>query len=180
MGLLEKMGLVERESGIETVDYPVFVEQEPQVEANVESSINIVDTIYGQNGLSNRSDSIYTVEALIDTLPEEMTTAKKQATVFGILQVSGKSIGALLADADNRKSVLSAASSMIVDERNAEIAAANSDIEELKRAIEAATIKIKEAEDIIAATTQSVTEEIKAIDALISFCSGMEGVTCNS
>lgn len=180
MGLLEKMGLVERESTIDAANYPVFVEPETEVEAHVESTVDVVDTIYCQNDLSNRADSIYTIKALIDTLPSEMTTAKKQATVSGILQVSGKSVAALLADAENRKCVLAAASTKIIQERHDEIATANADIEELKHAIEAATIKIKEAEDIISATSQSVTDELKAIDALVDFCNGMEGVTCNS
>jgi LPS O-antigen subunit length determinant protein (WzzB/FepE family) len=110
---------------------------------------------------------------LIDTLPDEMTTAKKQSTVSGILMVSGKSVNNLLDDAQNRIDVLCAARDKIVDDRTNEIAVANADIEELKKAIEIATIRIKEAEGIISATKDSVGDEINAIDNLIKFCEGM-------
>ena len=173
MGFLEKMGLVEREVSIEPVSYEVSLEPEVNVEIN--STGCIVDEIYSQNSLSDKSNSIYTVQALIDTLPEEMTTAKKQSTVSGILLVSGKSVASLIDDAKKRVEVLCAAQSKIVDERSNEIAVANADIEELKMAIERATISIKEAEDIISATKQSINDEVKVIDALVEFCEGMEG-----
>lgn len=173
MSFLKKLGLVEDNEPI----VPVVVEQtqEPTVEvdAEINSATNVVDEIYAQNELSDKSNSIYTVQALIDTLPDEMTTAKKQSTVHGILMVSGKSVNNLLDDAQNRIDVLCAARDKIVGDRNNEITAASDDIEALKRAIEVATIKIKEAEEIIAATKDSVDDEIGKIDNLIKFCEGM-------
>jgi LPS O-antigen subunit length determinant protein (WzzB/FepE family) len=133
----------------------------------------VVDEIYAQNDLADKSNSIYTVQALIDTLPDEMTTAKKQSTVSGILMVSGKSVADLLSDAQNRIDILCAARDKIVSDRTDEIAVASADIEELKKAIEIATIKIKEAEEIITATKNSVGDEINVIDNLVKFCEGM-------
>lgn len=175
MSWLAKIGLVEREDSVTPVVNEVVQELEPQVEvdAEINSTANVVDEIYAQNELSDKSNSIYTVQALIDTLPAEMTTAKKQSTVSGILMVSGKSIASLLDDAQNRIDTLCVARDKIVGDRTNEIMVANSDIEELKKAIEVATIKIKEAEDIIAATKQSVDDEIDAIDSLVKFCEGM-------
>lgn len=172
MGFLEKMGLVEREESIA----PIVIDTTPELEVDVEinSAVNVVDEIYAQNNLSDRSNSIYTVQALIETLPEEMTTAKKQSTVSGILFVSGKSVESLIADAENRVNILCSAKDKIVGEYSAEIENAKADIEELKLAIERANVKIKESEDIIAATEQSVNDEVKAIDALVEFCNGME------
>ena len=66
------------------------------------------------------------------------------------------------------------AQAKVVDERTAEIAAANADIEALKQAIEAATIKIKNAEEIIAATKKSIEDEVGVITGLVEFCNGME------
>ena len=173
MSFLKKLGLVEEEAPIVPVATEPVQDLEPEVDAEINSTTNVVDEIYAQNDLSDKSNSIYTVQALIDTLPDEMTTAKKQSTVSGILMVSGKSIDNLLNDAQNRIDILCAARDKIVSDRTDEIAVASNDIEELKRAIEVATIKIKEAEDIIAATKQSVDEEIGAIDNLVKFCEGM-------
>lgn len=89
--------------------------------------------------------------------------------------MSGKTISALLEDAEKRLEVLSAAQNKIVAERTAEIETANADIETLKGAIEAANIKIKEGEDIIAATKKSVEDEATVISDLVEFCNGMEG-----
>ena len=171
MGLFERMGLVERDEDVTAVVYDVM--PEPEVDAEINSVANIVEEIYSQNNLSDRSNSIYTVQALIDTLPEEMTTTKKQSTVSGILLVSGKSVESLVADAEDRANILCSAKEKIVGEYTSEIETAKADIEELKAAIERANVKIKEAEEIIAATEKSVNDEVKVIDALVEFCNGM-------
>lgn len=177
MGILERLGLVESVMPVEPVaDYGYAPEPAPvnEVSAEVKSVDNVVNDIYLQNGLEDKSNSIFVVQALIDTLPAEMTTAKKQMTVAGILTVSGKSLGDLQNDASKRTGVLMAARDSVIDKRVAEINAAKADIEQLKQTIEAANIKIKEAEDMIEATKKSVNEEIGAIDALLEFCKGME------
>lgn len=176
MGLFEKLGLVEREVvEIPDMEAPVLSsEVEVDVDADIDSAVNIVDEIYEQNELSDKSNSIYTVQALIATLPTEMTTVKKQNTVAGILAVSGKSVASLKDDAMNRRDILNAAQDKVIGERTDEINAAKYDIETLKAAIEAAEIKIKNAEDIIAATKKSVEDEIAVIDELVEFCNGME------
>lgn len=174
MGFLEKMGLVEREESTVAVEHELIQEPEIDVDVEINSVTNIVSDIYSQNDLSDNSNSIYTVQALIDTLPEEMTTTKKQSTVAGILLVSGKPITNLLSDAERRIDILCSARDKIVEERSREVETANADIEELKKAIESATIRIKEAEEIIEATKQSISDEIKIIDALVEFCNGME------
>lgn len=177
MNLFEKMGLVEREITLTSDTYtpPVDIGSEPvSVDASVNSPENVVNDIYAQNDLGDKSNSIFTVQALIETLPSEMTTAKKQSTVSGILQVSGKSVSELLDDASKRIETLTAARDKIVGERNTEISEANADIEDLKKAIEAANIKIQRAEEIINATKQTVSDEISIIDGLVEFCNGME------
>lgn len=175
MGLFEKLGLVESaEPEIDYVGYAAETAPAIEVEAEIKSAVNVVDEIYTQNNLGDKSNSIFTVQALIDTLPAEMTTAKKQATVLGILAVSGKSLPDLLADAKERVAVLNVAQESIICDRTNEIDAAKADIEQLKQAIEAANIKIKDAEDIIEATKKSVDRELCVINALVEFCNGME------
>jgi len=177
MNFFERMGLVEREADVSEVAYVPDLGTEsdlPQVDADIKSAVNVVDEIYAQNDLQDKSNSIFTIQALIDTLPPEMTNAKKQATVFGILQVSGKSVSDLLDDAAKRIETLMAARDKIVGERTDEISEANADIEDLKKAIEEANIRIKVAEEIMNATKQSVADEVSIIDGLVEFCKGME------
>ena len=178
MGLFEKWGLIEREDANDFVvaTTPKMNHDEQlniDVNVDINSTVNVIDEIYEQNNLADKSNSIYTVRALIDTLPEEMTTAKKQTTVSGILMVSGKSVEHLLNDAQTRVNTISVARDEIVNEKTTEIEEANRDIEKLKELIEAATIKIKEASEIIDATNKSVDDEINAIDGLVKFCEGM-------
>lgn len=176
MGFLERWGLIvseEPEVAIVEPEAPV-VNATPEVDADIKSANNIINEIYAQNDLSEKDESIYAVKAFIETLPAEMTTAKKQSTVSGILTVSKLAVADLVTDALNRMDVLRMAQAKIVDERTAEIAAANADIEALKQAIEAATIKIKHAEEIIAATKKSIEDEIGCISGLVEFCNGME------
>lgn len=173
MGFLEKLGLVEREDV--DVQVPIAMSEAPTVEANAEinSTENVIDEIYAQNGMSNKDNSIYAVQSFIDTLPAEMTTAKKQSSVYGILKVTGKSIDSLLLDAENRKNILAAANNKIVKENDEVINTAKADIEELKKAIEAANITIKNAEEIKESTIKAVDDEMKAIEELVQFCEGM-------
>lgn len=173
MSFLEKLGLIEREEA----DVPVAVQiaESPAVEANVEinSTENVVDEIYAQNDLSNKDNSIYAVQSFIDTLPSEMTTAKKQSSVYGILKVTGKSVNSLMMDANNRICILSDAKSKVFAEKDAIINAAKNDIEDLKKAIEAANIVINNAEAIKESTAKAVSDEIDAIEELVKFCEGM-------
>lgn len=174
MGLFERMGLVERD---EAPVMPEFIPEyvpDPSVEANVQSTENIVGGIYDANGFSDRPNSILTVQALIDTLPSEMTTQKKQVTVAGNLKVFGKNVSDLVADADERLDLLRSALSKVVAERTEEIRVANERIEQLKQEIEDATLAIKNAEDIIDCTRDSVEDEVKHVSDLRDFCVGME------
>lgn len=176
MGFLRKLGLVEDTAPEETVQAAqaeTAVEPESEVDAEINSTENIVADIYQQNGMSDTGNSIYTVRAYMEKLPDEMTTIKKQQTVAGILEVSGQSVSVLMTDGDKRKDVLTAACDSVVAEREAEIAAANADIEALKQAIEVAQSRIKHAEEIIVSTKNSVSGEIAAIDNLLKFCEGM-------
>ncbi len=173
MGLLEKWGLVEREDV--DVQVPVAMSEAPTVEANAEinSTENVIDEIYAQNGMSNKDNSIYAVQSFIDTLPAEMTTAKKQASVYGILKVTGKSVDSLLMDAEDRLNTLVAAKNKSIAEKDEVIESAKADIEELKKAIEAANIIIQHAEEVKESIAKSVSDEVAVIEELVKFCEGM-------
>ena len=171
MSFLERLGLIEREE-VE-ISVPVSAVESVEANAEIHSTENVIDEIYAQNGMSNKDNSIYAVQSFIDTLPAEMTTAKKQASVYGILKVTGKSVESLLLDAEDRVNMLVAANNKIINEKDEVINNAKADIEELKKAIEAANIVIKNAEEIKESTMKAVDDEIKAIDELVQFCEGM-------
>lgn len=178
MGVFEKLGLVEKvddkEGAFEVYGHPTFSGDDFDVNVDATAiSENVVEDIYTQNNLSDKSNSIFTVSALINTLPAEMTTEKKKVTVHNILNVSGKSVEALLLDASNRIEILNAAKDKIISEKSIEIETAKNDIEDLKKAIEAATIVIQNAEKTIETTENAINNEVKAIDALVDFCNGM-------
>lgn len=176
MSFLKKWGLVEDDITDVVAQGPGEPEQqhtESDVDAQIDSTENIIADIFSQNGIASTANSIYTVRAYMEKLPEEMTTVKKQQTISGILEVSGQSVSVLMEDGENRKNILIAACDSVVSDREAEIASANADIEALKQAIEVAQSKIKHAEDIIASTKNSVSKEVDAIESLIKFCEGM-------
>ena len=81
---------------------PEETEPEIEVDADIQSAENIVEEIYAQNNLEDGNTSIFTVQKLIQTLPEEMTTAAQQTTVAGILAVSGTAICDLIKNASTR------------------------------------------------------------------------------
>lgn len=174
MGWLDKFVKVEsNEPAAEEVAVSIS-ENQVSVQVEIDSTTNIVDEVFAQNDMSGKDNSIYIVSELIATLPPEMTTAKKQGTVAGILKVSGKTVESLVEDAKIRAGVLRSACDKVLSERSAENDIANADIEELKRAIEAATIRIKENEELMEATKKAIDDEISRIDSLVEFCKGME------
>lgn len=174
MSWFEKIGLVEKH-GEETVN-PVSqeLEQEETVDVEINSSKNVVDEIFAQNGIVNNGNSIYMIDSLMSNLPEEMTTAKKISTVRGNLTVFGKNISDLISDGNKRIEILNKSKEDILNDKNALIEGAKSDIENLKQAIENATVAIHEAEDIISSTNSSVVNEVKRIETLIGYCNEME------
>lgn len=176
MGLfdgLAKMGLIEH--NVDDIPIPVHTEEVPEVEANAEinSTENVISEIYAQNSMSDKENSIYAVQSFIDTLPSEMTTAKKQSSVFGILKVTGKSVDTLLRDAMSRINLLATTKEMVFIEKDNVINAAKADIEELKKEIEQREALIQEAENIKESVAKSVADETSNIEELVKFCEGM-------
>lgn len=176
MGLfdgLAKMGLIEH--NVDDIPIPVQSEEVPVVEANadINSTENVISEIYAQNGMSDKENSIYAVQSFIDTLPSEMTTAKKQSSVFGILKVTGKSVDTLMSDAEQRIAVLSSAKDKIIADNDSIIDSNNTMIEEYKRGIEYCEKMIQEAENIKESVAKSVADETSNIEELMKFCEGM-------
>ena len=173
MGLLEKMGLVERideEPVICDEDYMV----EEYVDVNTENVTqnNLIADIYNQNELSDLSKSIFKIEELINSLPKEMPNETKRTTVLSMLSIFGLTVDEVVADGEDRNTLIKAALVSITDENNDVINSNNVNIEQKKLEIQDLekdnadrTIVIKNAEN-------KVESEIERINGLIKFIVG--------
>lgn len=174
MGILERMGFVERTEPDIMPSYEPTYEEEECTEVNIEnvSQANLIADIYNANELGDENNSIFKVEQISGTLPSTMTTEAKKASVIGTLGVFGLTVDALLTDATDRITILTAAKSQI-DNENAEIISnKKNEIEEAKRLIEECEKTIAEHEKIIADSTNAISAEIKRISELSMFIGG--------
>lgn len=176
MGLLERMGLVEKTEpeNIEIDFDDTYDEEEELVEVNTEgvSQTNLIADIYAANDLSDESRSIFKAEQFCSTLPTTMTTDTKRTSVLGMLNVIGLTAEALAADALERMNILASAEVQITNENVDIINGKKQEIEEAKKLIEQCEKTIAEHEKIIADSTDVIDAEIKRISDLNVFLGG--------
>ncbi|MCM1221042.1 MAG: hypothetical protein NC548_41820 [Lachnospiraceae bacterium] len=178
---LERMGLVKTE--YDDVPIPMAAgampamehEDVPEIDASQVAYEDVIRSIYQQGGIDDTS-SIFKIKSYIDILPPEMTTAKKQASIAGILAVDGINIHDLINDGGGRINVLEAAAQSIKDENDSVIQEAEADIEHLKSLIEAAETKIAESKKKTADACAAITEEVNSITHLLNFADGVAGI----
>lgn len=179
--LLERMGLVKTEydevsvpmvTGVVPTMEPADV---PEIDATQVNHDDVIRSVYQQGGIDDAS-SIFKIKAYIDILPSEMTTAKKQSSISGILTVNGINVHDLINDGGERIKVLEAAAQSIKDENDSVIREANADIEHLKSLIEAAETKISESKRKTADACSAITEEVNSVTQLLNFADGVAGM----
>lgn len=180
-GILEKMGLVRTEDDplvtpLGNLVPVVEPEDTPEIDASQVSYEDVIHSVYQQGGVED-THSIFKIKAYIDILPPEMTNAKKQASIAGILTVNGINIHDLINDGGGRINVLEAAAQSIKDENDSIINEAEADIEHLKSMIEAAETKIADSKRKTAEANAAITEEINSITQLLNFADGIAGTT---
>ena len=89
-GLFERMGLVRTEYEgmpeipMQPVSEPMYAPETPVIDATQVSYDDVIASIYQQGDIDDES-SIFKIKAYIDILPQDMTKAKKQASIAGIL-----------------------------------------------------------------------------------------------
>lgn len=172
--IFEKMGLVQREEpDIPEVAVPVQV-KEPLPEVDVEGidHLNLINSIYTNAGITD-DNSIFKIKAYMDVLPAEMTTAKKQASIAGILGLNQINVTDIISDALQRTKILESAEASIKEKNEGIIDEAEEDIEKLKGLIEAAEAKIAEAKKNTADSTAAIQAELQAIKDLSEFTEGI-------
>ena len=177
MGLFKAIGKAFVEE-VPTENYEVPVEAEVVEEDVVEAEIAEVDTntliedIYTQNELFDKSRSIFKVEELIASLPKEMVTDTKRASVLAILGSFNLTATEVLEDGEKRTSVLDTIKKQIDEDCKNTVAEKEAQIEELKKSIATLTVEIANEQDMMKVADEMISTEIVKINNLIKFIGG--------
>lgn len=176
MGLLEKLGLVEE---VPTNNYNSTVEEyvyEEEVVAAELDSVNtdtLIEDIYAQNNLADKSRSIFKVEELIASLPKEMATATKRNAVLAILGSFNLTATDVVTDGEERVKVLTSIKEQVDADSKMTISDKEAQIEELKKSIEALTVEIANEQEKARISNETITAEVVKVDALVKFVGGV-------
>lgn len=150
------------------------VEEEVAVDVELKgvNADTLIDDIYIQNNLSDMSHSIFKVEELISSLPKEMATDTKRASVLAILDSFNLTATEVVEDGENRKTTLCKVKEKIDVDCNNAIIDKESQIEEYKKSIEALTVEIANERGKMKHSDEIISAEIEKVKALISFIGG--------
>lgn len=175
MGFLKKLGLVE-----EVVDETVAYEEETTYEEAVDVELadvnteTLIEDIYTQNNLLDKSTSIFKVEELINSLPKEMPTATKKASVLAILGSFGLTVTGVSLDGEKRIEVLAGVLDKIFADGKHEISTKEAEIERYKEEIARLEKEITEQQAEMKFSDDAINAEITRISELGKFIGGNE------
>lgn len=178
MGLLEKIGkaLVEEIPNSDynpSIDLEVIPENStPEVELDDVDTNTLINDVYTQNELSDMSRSIFKVEELIASLPKEMATDTKRASVLAILGSFNLTANEVVDDGAKRVGVLNGVKNKVDTDCENTIAEKEEQIEEFKKAIENLSVEIADEREKMKVSDELVSAEIAKVGALIKFIGG--------
>lgn len=175
MGFLERMGLVEEvptENAEYNVDYDVDYEDAVDAELSQVNTDTLIEDVYSENNLSDKSKSIFKVEELIASLPKEMPTEAKKNTVSSALAVFGMTSVEVTEDGEKRMATLSTILNQIETNATDEINYKEGSIEEHKKEISRLEKEISDKQDEVKKSKETINTEIDKIDKLIKFIGG--------
>lgn len=176
MSFLAKLGLVEE---IPADNYNEAVEEYSYVEETVEAELDsvntdtLVDDIYAQNNLADKSRSIFKVEELISSLPKEMTTETKRNSVLAILGSFNLTATDVVTDGEERVKILVSIKEQVDSDSKTTVAEKEAMIEELKKDIEALTIEIANEQEKARISNETISAEVAKIESLVKFAGGV-------
>lgn len=176
MGIFLKKNFFVEEIPDETSDIPDVDTDFDTTETNAElDSVNtdtLIDDIYSQNNLADKTQSIFKVEELIKSFPKEMTTETKRNSVLATLGVFGLTVTDVEADGEKRVDVLSDILSKIICDSEAVVTEKENAIEEHKMEIERLEKEIADQRAETKTSDETITTEIDRIKNLINFTIG--------
>lgn len=144
----------------------------PEVVIESVNTDTLIDDIYAQNDLLDKTKSIFKVEELIDSLPKEMVTATKKASVIAILGSFGLTTVSVVDDGTKRINTLLTVGQSIANTCAETVASKENEIEELKKKIASLQADIAMEEEVAKKSTEAINKEAKRIDELIEFVGG--------
>lgn len=145
-----------------------------EVDAELDSvnTATLIEDIYNQNDLADKTQSIFKIEELINSLPKEMATETKRNSVLATLGVFGLTAADVEADGEKRVDVLSSILAKIICDADGVIAEKSNAIEEHKMEIERLEKEIADQKAEIKVSDESINSEIDRIKNLINFTTG--------
>lgn len=145
---------------------------ETDVELEGVNTNTLINDVYTQNDLFDMSRSIFKVEELIASLPKEMATDTKRASVLAILGSFNLTATEVVEDGEKRVGVLKGVKDKIDSDCKFTITDKEAQIEEFKKAIEALTIEIANEYEKMKKSDEIVSAEISKVEALVNFVGG--------
>ena len=173
MGFLKSIGkaFVE-EVPVENENYVEESFDSVEVELDSVNTDTLIDDIYTQNDLYDKSQSIFKVEELINSLPKEMVTDTKRASVLSILGSFGLTATEVSEDGEKRIEVLGGVKDKINTESSDLLAEREGQIEEFKKAIANLESEISNEMSKVKVSNEAISTEISRIKELVKFVGG--------
>ena len=178
MGFLQKIGkaLIEEvptENEVMSFDMNMAtMEDVTEVELESVNTNTLIDDIYTQNDLFDMSHSIFKVEELIASLPKEMATDTKRASVLAILGSFNLTATEVVDDGEKRLSILAGIKDKIDTDCKNTIADKEDQIEELKKSIENLSVEIANEQEKMKQSDETILVEVAKVENLIKFIGG--------
>lgn len=181
MGLLEKMGLIEKipdavvYDNIEDSYEETYDEETVSVNYNEDCKIDdLIEDVYVQNNLHDKSHSIFKVEELMNSLPKEMVTETKKKSVLSILNNFNLTSDEVFADGEQRKKILASVLDKINTESKLAIEDMQSQIENYKKSIAELEAEINNKNENTRQSNETINIESNRIQELMNFIGGIE------
>lgn len=174
MGFLKKL-LVEEipnEEEMYEVESSYVEEDNVEVELDSVNTDTLITDIYAQNELFDKTKSIFKVEELINSLPKEMVTETKKASVLATLGVFGLTVTDVTLDGESRIDVLSGVLSKILGDGNDTVVYKETEIEEHKKEIARLEKEISDQKNEMKVSEDTINTEISRITSLVKFVEG--------
>lgn len=163
----EEMGTFSHEPIATQEEEPAIV-----VELDTVKTDTLISDIYEQNDLQDLSSSIFKVEALINSLPKEMVTETKRASVLQILGNFNLTESEVSDDGAKRLAVLDGVKRKITQDCNESVSSRQQEIEEAKKLIATLESQIAAEQEESRSANEIIAAESDRILSLINFIGG--------
>lgn len=175
MGLFKNL-FVEEVSDEKTYEEDMcsYETENAEVELDTVNADTLIEDIYAQNDLYDKTRSIFKVEELINSLPKEMVTETKKSSVLSILGSFGLTVTDVNLDGENRVETLSGILNKITTEGKDDISEKEAEIEKRKREIADLEKYISDKQTEMKLSEESINAEVTRISELMKFIGGTE------